>query len=101
MSLFDRILKKKGSSQVQAVRLVNEPTAAFTSFTGDAYSNDIYRGAVDAIARNIGKLKGSHVIRYGDHEKIDGDCRLNRILQVRPNTYMSAYDRLYKLATPY
>ena len=101
MSLFDRILKKKGSSQVQAVRLVNEPTAAFTSFTGDAYSNDIYRGAVDAIARNIGKLKGSHVIRYGDHEKIDGDCRLNRILQVRPNPYMSAYDLLYKLATHY
>lgn len=101
MGLFDGILKRKEDSRIQAVRLVNEPTAAFTSFTGDAYSNDIYRGAVDAIARNIGKLKGSHVIRYGDHEKIEGDCKLNRILQVRPNPYMSAYDLLYKLATHY
>lgn len=101
MGLFDGILKKKEDNRIQAVRLVNEPTAAFTSFTGDAYSNDIYRGAVDAIARNIGKLKGSHVIRYGDHEKIEGDCKLNRILQVRPNPYMSAYDFLYKLATHY
>lgn len=101
MGLFDGILKRKGDRRIQAVRLVNEPTAAFTSFTGDAYSNDIYRGAVDAIARNIGKLKGSHVIRYGDHEKIEGDCKLNRILQVRPNPYMSAYDLLYKLATHY
>ena len=57
MGLFDGILKRKEDSRIQAVRLVNEPTAAFTSFTGDAYSNDIYRGAVDAIARNIGKLK--------------------------------------------
>lgn len=101
MGLFDGILKRKEDNRIQAVRLVNEPTAAFTSFTGDAYSNDIYRGAVDAIARNIGKLKGSHVIRYGDHEKIEGDCKLNRILQVRPNPYMSAYDLLYKLATHY
>lgn len=101
MGLFDGILKRKEDRRIQAVRLVNEPTAAFTSFTGDAYSNDIYRGAVDAIARNIGKLKGSHVIRYGDHEKIEGDCKLNRILQVRPNPYMSAYDLLYKLATHY
>lgn len=101
MGLFDGILKRKEDSRIQAVRLVNEPTATFTSFTGDAYSNDIYRGAVDAIARNIGKLKGSHVIRYGDHEKIEGDCKLNRILQVRPNPYMSAYDFLYKLATHY
>lgn len=73
----------------------------FTAFGGDAYSNDIYRGAVDAIARNIGKLKGGHVIRYADHDKVEGDCKLNRLLQVRPNPYMSAYDFLYKLATHY
>ncbi len=81
--------------------MINENTTVFTSYCGDAYSNDIYRGAVDAIARNAGKLKGSHVIRYEDHNKIDGDCKLNRILQVRPNPYMSAYDFLYKMVTHY
>lgn len=101
MSVLNKIFKRRGPKSVDAVRLVNEPTGAFSSYCGDAYSNDIYRGAVDAIARNIGKLKGSHKVNYGDHGKTDGDCRLNRLLQVRPNPYMSAYDFLYKMATHY
>lgn len=103
MRILDRIFKKQEKAAVfaPAQQLIIEPAEAFTAYTGDAYGNDIFRGAVDAIARNIGKLKGSHVIRYADHEKVDGDCRLNRLLQVRPNPYMSAYDMLYKLATHY
>nr|DAR15334.1 MAG TPA: portal protein [Caudoviricetes sp.] len=54
---------------------------------------------MDAIARNAGKLKGSHVISYADHNRVDGDCKLNRLLQTRPNPYMSAYDLLYKMVT--
>ena len=101
MGILDRIMKRYGNREVTAVKMVNESAGTFSAFSKDAYSNDIYRGAVDAIARNIGKLKGSHVIRYADHNKADGDCRLNRILQVRPNPYMSAYDFLYKMATHY
>lgn len=76
-----------------------EESSSFSVFTGDAYSNDIFREGVDAIARNCGKLKGSHVIKYKDHEREDGDCKLNRLLQIRPNPYMSAYDFIYKLVT--
>ena len=101
MGIFDRLIKKQGSRAAISTMVVNEQTGIFSAYCGDAYSNDIYRGAVDAIARNIGKLKGSHVIRYSDHSKVDGDCKLNRILQVRPNPYMSAYDLLYKMATHY
>lgn len=102
MSLLDKIFKKQEKAKVARVQqIIAEPTGVFSSWSGDAYSNDIYRGAVDAIARNIGKLKGSHVIRYADHEKKEGDCKLNRLLQCRPNPYMSAYDFLYKLATHY
>lgn len=101
MGVFDRFLKKKETPVATVAAMVREPAAAFTTYCGDAYSNDIYRGAVDAIARNIGKLKGSHVITYGDHTKVEGDCKLNRLLQIRPNPYMSAYDLLYKLATHY
>lgn len=90
-------MKKKEKSVVTS-QLINE-TQSFTGYYGDAYSNDVYREAVDAIARNAGKLKGSHVIKYADHERVDGDCKLNRLLQVRPNPYMSAYDLLYKLVT--
>ena len=98
MSIFDRFFNRK-ARPVTTARIVTEPTASFSAFTGDAYSNDVFREAVDAIARNAGKLKGSHVIKYADHERVDGDCKLNRLLQVRPNVVMSAYDFLYKFVT--
>ncbi len=101
MAFLDRFFKKESKTAVTTAQMITEPTGVFTAYNGDAYSNDIYRGAVDAIARNVGKLKGGHVIKYANHEKLEGDCRLNRLLQVRPNPYMSAYDLLYKIATHY
>ena len=76
--------------------------STFTPFSGDAYGNDIYRSAVDAIARNTAKLKGKHII-YSKYEnkREQGDYSLNRILNVRPNPYMTAYDLIYKLTTHY
>jgi len=101
MTLFERIFKKQPrAAATSAARFVKEPTAAFTRFTGDAYSSDIYRGAIDAIARNVSKLKGSHIILDGD-TRLPGDARLNRLLQNRPNPYMSSASWLYKMATHY
>ena len=97
MSIIDKVFNRKRI--VTKTQLVREPIGGFSTYSGDAYGNDIFREAVDAIARNAGKLKGSHVIRYADHDRVDGDCKLNRLLQVRPNRYMSAYDLLYKLTT--
>ena len=97
MSIFDKLFNRKKT--VTKAQLVREPAVGFSTYGGDAYSNDIFREAVDAIARNAGKLKGSHVISYADHDRVDGDCKINRLLQVRPNRYMSAYDLLYKLTT--
>ena len=102
MGLLERIFKRQQrGGAATAIQLFTEPTGVFSAYNGDAYANDIYRGAVDAIARNAGKLKGSHVITYADHDKVDGDCKLNRLLQVRPNPYMSAFDLIYKLCTHY
>ena len=98
MSILDRLIKKPVKTQTVS-RLVTEPVSGFSSYAGDAYSNDVFREAVDAIARNAGKLKGSHIIKYADHERVEGDCKLNRLLQVRPNSIMSAYDFYYKLVT--
>lgn len=102
MSVLDRLFNRKQFNTIKTgAKLINEPTSVFTSYNGDAYANDIYRGAVDAIARNAGKLKGSHVIKYADHERVDGDCKLNRVIQIRPNKYMTAYDLIYKMVTHY
>ncbi|WP_342588984.1 phage portal protein [Staphylococcus coagulans] len=71
---------------------------ALGSFNGDAWSNDIYRSAVDTIARHIAKLSGKHVANGMNEDK---HSKINRILRNRPNPYMSGYDFLYKIATHY
>ena len=78
--------------------MINE-RGNFSAWSGNAYESDIYRAGVDAIARNAGKLKGSHIINYDDHRSAGGDCVINRLLQIQPNKYMNAYDLLYKLVT--
>lgn len=98
MSILDKIIKKKEVS-VTRTQLYNEPTSLFSAYNGDAYANDIYREGIDAIARNVGKLKGTHVVTYSSNKREEGDCKLNRLLQIRPNPYMSAYDLLYKITT--
>lgn len=97
LSVLDRLFRK--NKAVTKTELINEPVSGFSMYGGDAYSNDIFREAVDAIARNAGKLKGSHVVAYADQKRESGDGRLNRLLQTRPNRYMSSYDFLYKLTT--
>jgi len=100
-NFIQRLFKpKKQTEKVEHVEVMSGSPAIFTPFSGDAYESDIYRAAVDSIARNAAKLKGTHVITIQQQRK-DGDNYLNRILQVRPNPYMTAYDMLYKLVTHY
>lgn len=101
MAILDKLFnRKKEPARAERVEVMSGGPAIFTPFSGDAYESDIYRAAVDAIARNAAKLRGTHVIIMEQQRK-PGDNYLNRILQVRPNPYMTAYDLLYKLVTHY
>ena len=86
MSIFSRIFGrvKPPARETSRAEIIGGGNA-FSAWSGNAYSNDIFRSAVDAIARNAAKLKGSHIIKYRDHEQVTGDCKLNRMLQVEPN----------------
>ena len=100
-NLFTKLFsKKKEPESPQRVELLSSGQA-FSAWNGNAYSNDVYRAAVDSIARNAAKLRGLHVIRTDNQGKAAGDDRLNRLLQTEPNPYMNAYDLLYKLITHY
>ena len=100
MGIFKNIFKKNSTAaKVRNVEALINEQGTFTTWSGDAYSNDIYRAGVDSIARNAGKLKGCHIINYEDHKTKDGSCKLNRLLQIQPNKYMNSYDFLYKLVT--
>lgn len=95
------MFKPKGRALVRAEMLNGNTSSAFTSWNCGAYANDIYREGVDAIARNVSKMRGAHIINYDGTHKTTTDARLNRCLQVAPNAYMTAYDLLYKLTTHY
>lgn len=92
--------KSFSKTEMKQTEVMSGSPAIFTPFSGDAYESDIYRAAVDAIARNAAKLKPTHIVTMRGERK-DGDNQLNRILQVRPNPYMTTYDMIYKLVTHY
>lgn len=98
---IDKILglEQYKEQQTKNFEMLNGGYKSFSQFTGDAYQNDIYRSAVDSIARHIAKLSGKHVIN--NSKQPDINSKINRLLQDRPNPYMSGYDFLYKLATQY
>lgn len=90
-------LDKFEQTTAQQFEMLTGGFKSLSQFSGDAYSNDIYRSAVDAISRHIAKLSGKHV----NNTKDFNNYKINRILQNRPNPYMSGYDFLYKIATQY
>lgn len=99
---LDKILglEQLKQSQNKNFELLNNSFASFShSFSGNAYQSEIYRAAVDAIARHMAKLSGKHVVNR--QKESDPYSKLNRILQDRPNPYMSGYDFLYKITTHY
>ena len=80
------------------VKVMAGYTPVFTPWGNKPYEADVVRAAVDAIARNAAKLKARHIRRVnGDIVPVGGP--IERLLQVRPNPRMNAYDFLYKLVS--
>lgn len=80
------------------VRVLSGYTPVFTPWAGMPYEADVVRSAVDAIARNAAKLKAKHIRRVnGQVVPVGG--QIERLLTVRPNPNMNAYDFLYRLIT--
>ena len=97
--LFNKFFSKGISNTYTPAGLIKIPNNQFSSWQSNSYASDIFRAGVDAIARNAAKLKGVHTITHGGQKRISADRRLERILQISPNAYMTAYDLLYKLIT--
>lgn len=80
------------------LRLLSGYTPVFSPWSNKPYEADVVRSAVDAIARNAAKLKAKHIRRVNG-QIIPVGGQIERILQIRPNPNMSAYDFLYRLVT--
>ncbi len=84
------IMKLFRKTETPARSMTLEIQSGFTAFSGTAYGNAAFRGAVDSIARHAAKLQ-AHCT----------DAAIESLLSVTPNPYMTAYDLLYKTATTY
>ena len=91
-NLFSR---RTGLSQV---KVMAGYTPIFTPWGNRPYEADVVRAAVDAIARNAAKLKAKHIRRVNG-EIIPVGGQIERLLQLRPNPRMNAYDFLYKMVS--
>ena len=91
MNIFTKLFKAKAEAKQTAAGVV-EIRSGFVPFSGAAYENAVFRGAVDTIAKHAAKLKP---------HTTPAIQRLDRLLQIEPNPYITAYDLLYKVATAY
>ena len=99
--LFQSIFGKRptgdGGSNLPAFRLLSSFDSSFTPFSGRAWDIATVRAAVDAWARNAAKIQPRH-IRRASGRREDMSDYINRLLQSKPNPYMTAYAFYYRVA---
>jgi HK97 family phage portal protein len=80
------------------MQLMKGFTPVFTNFGNDAYASDVVRSTVHVIASNAAKLKPKHIRRDSGSLRIMNDD-IERLLSLKPNPHMNAYDFYYKIVT--
>lgn len=100
--LFESIFGKRpaAGSNAPAFRLLSSYDSSFTPFDGRAWDIATVRAAVDAWARNAAKIQPRHIRRAGGRRE-DVKSGIDRILQTRPNPYMTAYAFYYRVAAQF
>lgn len=94
--MFGGIIEK--TANYQRFKLMNGFTPTFSAFGNNAYSSDVVRSTIHAIATNAAKLKPKHVLRKNG--KINNQYSLiEKLLSIRPNPHMNAFDFYYKIVT--
>jgi HK97 family phage portal protein len=91
---------KEALEQRTQFRLLGSWDTSFSPYDGNQWNISHVRAAVDAFARNAAKVTPRHIRRGGGtFEDVSGP--INRLLQTRPNPYMTAFAFYYKLAACY
>lgn len=103
MGLFDKIFGKKTENVATQgyYKLLNTWQSSFTPFSGNAYEVNTVQAAIDAFARRAALVQPRHIRRSGDTIINVADSKHNRLLQIQPNPYTTAYKFFYRIATQY
>ncbi len=83
-----------------AYKLLSTWESTFTPYSGNMWDINTVRSAVDAFARRASTAQPRHV-RQSAETTVSVNDYIDRILQYRPNPYMSASEFYYKLAAQY
>jgi phage portal protein, HK97 family len=84
--------------KLENAQLINSFNSLITNYNSEIYNDLTVRACVDTIARHISKLKPVHILKNeeGRHQQ---DTKINTLLSIRPNLYMSTADFLYKVTS--
>lgn len=99
-TIFGKLRDLTGQS-FASYRLLSNWDSHFSPFSGNAWDISTVRAAVDAFARNAAKVLPRHIRRTHDNKREDITDSINRIIQFRPNPYMTAYAFYYRVSTQY
>ena len=101
-SLFETIFGKKrdDNKNYSAYKLLSSWESTFIPYSGNAWDINTVRSAVDAFARRVSTAQPRHVRQTEETTTAVHDY-LDRVLQFRPNRYMTASEFYYKLAAQY
>lgn len=100
--LFQTIFggRKTDDKNYSAYKLLSSWESTFVPYSGNAWDINIVRAAVDAFARRVSTAQPRHV-RVSPDTTVAANDYIDRILQFKPNPYMTAADFYYKLAAQY
>lgn len=104
MSFFDRFTKRtKASKDVDQGKSIPIVINCwnYKKFHGDLLEIDVIVSCIDALARNLAKMRLAAIRRVKDSVAItDFSSDIARVLR-KPNPYMTMYDFIYKVAALY
>lgn len=100
--LFQAIFggKSGGDKSYSAYKLLSSWESTFTPYSGNMWDINTVRSAVDAFARRVSTATPRHV-RVSADTTVSVNDYIDRILQYKPNPYMTASEFYYKLAAQY
>lgn len=96
-NLYQQFFGKSAKSELAGAtsfQLLNKTFGYISNFNGNLYDDATIRSCIHAIATNCAKLKPQH---RKQNKVVKG--ALNKMLYLRPNQYMNAYDFIYKTVT--
>lgn len=105
-SFFQKLFKLNGTPQSDAknnqgvqAKLLNGNPSEYATYSGEFYANSLVRSITHRIATYASMISFEHVRGYGEKFEILRNSSLNRLLNIKPNSFMTPADLQYKTWT--